>query len=249
LRHVTVRGLVREYWLTVPDGYTGDDPVPLVVDYHGQGSNARQQMLLTRMRREAGARGWVVVTPEARDGNWLRPADVDFTRIVLRDVARRLCIDPDRRFADGMSQGAGMVVDLGCLPRPVFRAIAPVAGVNVRLPCAEAPTTAILAISGTADDHVPYAGGEYPEVPRVMAAWAARNECASGPFPVRLTPHVTQFGYRGCVEPVRWLRVRGGGHSWPGGPILPRRIYGATNQEIDATARILNFFEWVSTPA
>lgn len=240
LRDITVRGTHREYWLTVPPGYTGDDAVPLVMDFHGQGIPGVAHAVASRMRQQAGMRGWVVVTAHAPDGNWLQPRDRFYVDAVLADVHRRLCIDPDRRFADGISMGAGMSVHLTCYGRRTFAAIAPVAGVNVAPPCVEDVPTAIFAVHGTADHNVPYGVSPwYPSVRATMARWAVRNGCTSGPFAVEVVPTVTRLGYGGCLAPVRWLRVLGGTHSWPGGASLPDN---PSSMAIDATARILHFF-------
>jgi polyhydroxybutyrate depolymerase len=38
------------------------------------------------------------------------------------------------------------------------------------------------------------------------------------------------------------ISVQGGGHSWPGGKPLPEWLVGPTSREIDATARMWEFF-------
>jgi polyhydroxybutyrate depolymerase len=151
---VRAAGLTRTYHLTVPPGYTGRTRVPLVVDMHGAGSNAVQEMLLSRARAEAAIRGWIVATPEAGRTLWyLRAfggADITFIRNVVTDVSRRLCIDRRRQFAMGMSNGAAMAAALTCAVPDMFAAAAAVGGFNIAGPCLERPRP-ILAIHGTAD--------------------------------------------------------------------------------------------------
>jgi len=246
LRRVTVDGWTRGYYLTVPRGYTGNRRVPMIVDLHGQGSTARQEMILTGMRRQAGTRGWITVTPESGRFLWKLPSvtqeDADFLRAVVGDVGRRLCVDIVRRFATGMSNGAGMAADMSCARR-LFAAVAPVAGVNTAPPCNDEPPGPIVSFHGTADPNVDYEGrpGLDP-VGRRMADWAVRNHCTSGPVTQEVKATVNLIVYRGCDAPVKLYEVEGGGHTWPGGPVLPPAIFGPTNQDIDATARILNFF-------
>jgi poly(3-hydroxybutyrate) depolymerase len=58
---------------------------------------------------------------------------------------------------------------------------------------------------------------------------------------VEVVPTVTRFRHHGCREPVQLLEVDGGGHTWPGGPVLPAHL-GPTSDAIDATDAILDFF-------
>ncbi len=252
---VTVDGWTRTYHLSVPPRYTGQQRVPLVVDLHGAGSNAPEEAAYTRMHQQAGARGWVVATPESGRGFWLppnlSPDDSAFIRAVVRDVGRRLCIDTERRFATGMSNGAGMSAAMTCLARRVFAAVGVVAGVNLFATCNDHRPIPIMAVHGTEDGVVPYDGGTVggggvggglpvAAIPDRMADWAVRNGCTSGPVEHALAATVNRWRYHGCREPVQWLEVVGGGHTWPGSIDIPR--LGPTNHDIDATQLILQFF-------
>jgi polyhydroxybutyrate depolymerase len=252
---VRAAGLTRTYHLTVPRGYHGDTRVPIVVDMHGAGSNAGEEMLLTRAREEAQRRDWIVATPDAQRVLWYLQArngeDIAFIQRVVQDVARRLCIHPGRRFAMGMSNGAAMAATLPCALPTTFAAVAPVAGVNIAGVCPEAPRP-ILAIHGTADPIVPYNGGELqgrapgltvPPVESRMREWGIRNHCDLTPTRTLLVEQVTSIDYPGCDEPVVPLRVSRGGHTWPGGPDLSGRGLGPTNHTLDATETIFDFFE------
>ena len=257
-RAQTVRaaGMTRTYHLTVPPGYTGQTRVPLVIDMHGAGSNAGQQALLSRAREAARQRGWIVATPDAGRTLWylqaLGGADVIFIRNVVADVSRRLCINPSRQFAMGMSNGAAMAAALTCAAPDMFAAASSVGGFNIAGPCLERPRP-ILAIHGTADPVVPYQGGRLsgaasginltvPSVPERLREWSIRNQCTSGPTTVQVVPTVHRIAYGGCAAPTELLRVRGGGHTWPGGPVLPPDRFGFTSQAIDATEEIFDFF-------
>ena len=263
-RAITVRaaGLTRTYHLTVPPGYTGDTRVPLVVDMHGAGSNAAQQMLLSRARQYARERGWIVATPDAGRAFWFLQArngeDITFIQRVVQDVARRLCIAPGRRFAMGMSNGAAMAATLTCALPDTFAAAASVGGVNIAGPCLERPRP-ILAIHGTADPTVPYLGGPLggrvtglitvPSVPSRMANWAVRNHCEGQPVSEVIAQAITRIAHEGCDEPVVLLKVSRGGHTWPGGPTLPADRFGPTNHTLDATDAIFSFFAATIPPA
>jgi len=252
---VRAAGLTRSYFLTVPRGYRGDRRVPLVVDLHGAGSNAQQQMLLSRARRYAAERGWIVATPDAGRAFWYLQArggeDVTFVQRVVQDVARRLCIAPGRRFVMGMSNGAAMASALTCALPDTFAAAAGVGGVSIAGVCRERPRP-ILAIHGTADPTVPYSGGplggrvggllNVPPMPERMREWSLRNHCDPTPTSEVIVQAVTRIVYEGCDEPVELLKVSRGGHTWPGGPVLPVGRFGLTNQTLDATGYIYDFF-------
>jgi polyhydroxybutyrate depolymerase len=252
---VRAAGLTRTYHLTVPPGYTGDTRVPLVLDLHGAGSNAAQEMALSRARQYAAPRGWVVATLDAGRVFWYLQArngeDVDFVQRVVQDVARRLCIAPGRRFVMGMSNGAAMSAAVTCALPGTFAAAASVAGMNIAGTCLERPTP-LLVVHGTADPIVPYQGGDLggrlggllsvPSVASRLHEWSFRNHCASGPTSTVVVPTITLVEYQGCDAPTRLLRVSRGGHTWPGGPVLPVNRYGRTSDAIDATDEIFAFF-------
>jgi polyhydroxybutyrate depolymerase len=246
----------RSYRLTIPRGYRPDERVPLVVDLHGAGSNAFEEQLLTSADDQARERGWIVATPDAGSVFWLLQArngqDVKFLQRVVNDVSTRLCIHPRRRFVMGMSNGAGMSASIICAAPNLFAAAAPVAGVNIGGSCRERPIP-LLAIHGTVDPIVPYGGGpihgvngvsfSVPAVTETLRLVSIRNRCTSGPVSSRLVQSVTRIAYEGCAARTELLKVRGAGHTWPGGPDLSGRGLGPTNHTLDATEAIFDFFK------
>ena len=65
---VTVDGISRNYLVFAPKRF--DKPLPMVLALHGAGSNARQMERYTRFNDLATKEGFLVVYPEAVDGNW-----------------------------------------------------------------------------------------------------------------------------------------------------------------------------------
>ena len=65
---VTVDGISRNYLVFAPKRF--DKPLPMVLALHGGGSNARQMERYTRFNDLAAKEGFLVVYPEAVDGNW-----------------------------------------------------------------------------------------------------------------------------------------------------------------------------------
>src|SRR5438477_10252191 len=61
-RMIRFGGLDRSYRLAVPTSYDGSTPVPLVLNFHGLGSNARQEERYTRIVEYAEKYGFIAVS-------------------------------------------------------------------------------------------------------------------------------------------------------------------------------------------
>ncbi|HSO95654.1 MAG TPA: PHB depolymerase family esterase [Acidimicrobiia bacterium] len=246
----------RTYRLAVPPN-TGQRALPLILNFHGYGSNAGAQAIYSQLETKGPQRGYVIVTPQgtATPAFWnilpglAAPDDVAYTNALIDHTEQTLCIDPTRVYATGISNGAGMSALLGCRIPGRLAAIAPVAGVNLVRSCPTGTPLPVVAFHGTTDPVVGYHGGhstftQLPvlDVPTSVAAWAARDRCAAKPTKHRVTPHVELTDYTGCRAgtAVELYSVVGGGHTWPGAIDVPS--LGPTTHEIDATDLILAFF-------
>jgi polyhydroxybutyrate depolymerase len=269
VQELTVDGEGRQYRLAIPATTPPSKGAPLLFNLHGLGSNMEQQASYSRLDEAAGARGYVVMTPQGRGGvfpRWSIPplpdeeADVAFVRKMLQTTERTLCIDKDRVYVAGISNGAMFAAVIACALPGRIAAIAPVAGVNGASPCqAGTPPVSVLAFHGTADPIAPYAGGAYfsgPEPTRetalqardveaTMARWARFDGCRARADESWLADDVQRLTYRGCPRKgtVELVRVVGGGHTWPGAiPVFAPRL-GATTTSIDANSLMLDFFD------
>jgi len=262
-RSVTIdsRGRQRTFRLAVPPASAGTGPRPLILDFHGRGSNAVEQAVYSDLEARGTARGDVVLSPNGvslrgtRIWNIVNRSagldDVGFTADLLAWAESHLCIDTRQVDATGISNGAGMSAFLPCQLDGRFAAIAPVAGVNLVDVCPTGTPVSVLAFHGEQDPVVPYHGanavagtsiGAKP-VPDAVAAWARHDSCDAQPTETRVSTHVTRTTYHGCRAGTDVVldTVADGGHTWPGSKIsLPR--LGATTHEIDATGLILDFF-------
>jgi polyhydroxybutyrate depolymerase len=170
---VTVAGITRRYLVFAPQGF--DKPLPVVLALHGGGGNARQMERYTRFNSLAAREGFLIVYPEAVEGNWndgrgipwVRSQqenidDVRFVRTIVDSLSREHKIDQSRVFCAGISNGAFMSHRLATEASDLIAGIAPVAG-------GMAPAIAkkfhpgypvsILIIQGDADPLVPIRGG------------------------------------------------------------------------------------------
>ncbi|RJL32064.1 alpha/beta hydrolase family esterase [Bailinhaonella thermotolerans] len=165
-------GVRLRYRLNVPRGFTNATPAPVVLNFHGLGSNAFMQDVYSRLPLVGGERGFIVVTPSSSTGlpGWVLPglkgedvaddgAEVKAAGLLLDHLEATLCVDSGREFATGMSNGAGMASALVCGLRGRLAAVAPVSGVNIAEPCPNPRPTSIVAFHGTGDQVIPYDGG------------------------------------------------------------------------------------------
>jgi poly(3-hydroxybutyrate) depolymerase len=130
-------GYDRRYILRLPQGYTSDQPWPLVFALHGNGGDTSywDSEGGTRDIRAAFATDAIVVIAEAIDHQWRDyeadpatwPARIEleltYFDTVLEEVRNQLCIDDDNVFSMGFSGGGSFSGVLGCR-RDYIRAIA-----------------------------------------------------------------------------------------------------------------------------
>jgi polyhydroxybutyrate depolymerase len=114
----------------------------------------------------------------------------------------------------------------------------------------------VIAFHGVEDKIVPYLGGPssrddqfvFPAVEDWAANWAEHNSCAGTPEITQITDEINRTAYLNCEENARviFYRVEGAGHTWPGGEKLPVWITGHTNQDINASSLMWDFFREIS---
>ena len=154
--------------------------------------------------------------------------DVGYVAALIDHLSAELCIDTDRVFASGYSNGGMFVHRLGCALGDRLAAVAPMHGYLARgFDCAaEAPGPSMLLVGGAADRTVPIDGSHaddgyiYTSQRGVAEKWAGARSCAAAPVAVE-TPWdgrrgLTCVEYPGCaggraVRSCSW----NGAHVWP----------------------------------
>jgi polyhydroxybutyrate depolymerase len=245
-RTLTVDGTERSYQLTLPDGIEQRAMVPLIVTLHGFGGSAAEFDDHTQLAGRGAARGAIVVTPDALGAparwNFDRrpsgPDDYAFIDALLVDLAHRFCIDPDRTFVAGSSNGAAFAGLLACTEPYRFAAVAMVIA-TVPSGCPDTVEPAVMIIRGTADAHVPYDG-----TPEMIAGYADRYGCDQPPVTEVPADGVERTRYTGCRRGSEVVldAVVGGTHSWPGSTETSTADT-VTAGAYQATDEILDFFE------
>lgn len=258
-------GLTRRYLLYVPDSYNPDMPTPLVISIHGFAEWPAHQMEISGWNTLADQHGFIVVYPQGTSFplRWTThavdssaaglPDDTGFIADLIDRLSAEYNIDPQRIYANGLSNGGGMSNRLACELADRIAAIGGVSGAYLYPPeaCQPARPVPVIAFHGTADEIVPYNGGPsrmfdipFPLVSEWAAAWAERNGCAGEVESLAVSPTVDRVHYTGCNQnaEVVFYTIAGGGHAWPGGEPIPEWIVGYTTMEINATRLMWEFF-------
>lgn len=195
--------------------------------------------------------------------------DVGFLTNLALDLQSVYELDENCTYASGMSNGGMMSYYLGCDQPDVFKAFASVTGTitsNFISDCQGNIPVPFMQIHGTSDLVVPYNGGniaaatfgEFLPVEQIFRTWNNINDCQSvQTFSIPNAP-VTDFSSVQGAEvtdcdgglKARFYRVEGGGHTWPGSPPVPFLDFlQPTNQDINASAEIWNFFSSICAPS
>lgn len=267
---IEVGGRTRSAVVHVPPGYTGSEPVPLVLLLHGGGGNGLQAARAYRMDPVADRENFIVAYPNgtSRMGDMLTwnaanccgyaqdqgVDDVAFIRALVEELERRYTIDPRRIYATGMSNGGMMAYRLACRLSDKLAAIAPVAGALNEASCAPGGPVPTIIFHGADDQHVLYDGGYGPRqfeprydfpVSHAVSFFVAHNNCSPAPVaetsPSGAIRKETYAGGTGGAEVIVYTVV-GGGHSWPGGVPPTRPGADAPTQEISASELMWEFF-------
>lgn len=166
-----VGSVKRDYLLHVPASYNGSAPVPLVVDFHPLMMDAAYQRSNSGYAQLSDKEGFIVAYPAGVNPAWnVGPCctrdrnvdDVGFAKALVAKLISQACIDEERVYAVGFSNGGGMAHHVACNAADVFAAVAPAAFdllVENEQPCKPSRPIAVKSFRSTNDSIVPYAGG------------------------------------------------------------------------------------------
>ena len=248
---IRVGSLNRSYVLHIPLTYNGNNPVPLIVDFHVGGDSGLNESTSSPYPAQTDPEGVIMAFPDGMKGpagsgtGWnVGPCcvanvdDVAFARDLVDQVQTTACIDPDRIYAVGIGTGGGMAYYLACRAADVFAAVAP-AGFDLLAEnvasCAPSRPITEISFRGTADVVVPYAGGASAVVPGMAITflgakatfekWAALDGCTGSPSAEDNNGCSTYSSCRDGVEVI--LCTKEGGHAEHGDasvawPVLKR---------------------------
>ncbi|KAI1863091.1 hypothetical protein JX265_007471 [Neoarthrinium moseri] len=236
------------YWL--PPNYDPKTPAPIIISYHGVRQSPTKQANLdqfdnTRFNTDMIAVYPQAVTPPGSDEvMWQGPRkatqdDIGFTMEILDQLEEEFCVDTDRIYASGKSEGAGFVGMLACNSTSNARiaAFAPVSGAfypghndgmsdkckdEVPVPCSPMRCNIpFLEFHGGADFLAPIEGGLHrheclPDIRTYMRQWAQRDKLDTEPTEVYNLTDVAQVNKYDDKGTVTFVydgdKV---GHDWP----------------------------------
>ena len=265
-------GNTYEFSVTIPSDYLVGEPNPMIINYHGLGSNGFEQSALSLLTSKTSRH--ITVHPTGQTGfpdnrnSWGLAAgeegrdDLAFSEDLIDWISERVCVDQNRIYAMGMSNGAFMSASIVCNLPDRFAAAASVAGVSFpEGNCNPDSATPFIAFHGTDDTVVPFNGGGFSTLsgvdsdepnpffeqimPEEFSQFASEFSCGDA-VAEDFSETVIKYNYPDCENSAElaFYEVGGGGHSWPGSVIsLAIPSLGPTNMEIDATQTIIDFFD------
>ncbi|SEH13852.1 polyhydroxybutyrate depolymerase [Sphingopyxis sp. YR583] len=233
-------GLLRSYLVHVPESYTGQDDVPLLLDLHGFSSYAADERKWSGQLRESDRRGFIAVWPDGMAlswnaygccflGNALMVDDVAFLRTVIGEVKRRSNIDDGRVYVTGISNGGGMAQRMACEAADIVTAVVSISFPLNSNQCRPARPVSVTAIAATGDGTINYYGNSPPlGLPNVLlgiplgvqgareslASWKRIDGCSDELTRVQLRDDVRLEEYRDCRGGTRagLVTITGGTH-------------------------------------
>jgi polyhydroxybutyrate depolymerase len=255
-QQISSGGKSRTYLLHLPAGYNPKQPTPVVLAFHGRkgtGNDIEQFSGIDSLDA-------IAVYPRGLAGpdhetSWegapetAQADDVRFVSDVLDRLQSTLCVDTNRIFATGKSEGGGFTALLACRMSNRIAAFATVSGAfypGTDAGCSPSTRVPIVDFHGTGDTIMKYNGGvshgqRYPAMPDWLARWAGRGSCGPSRSSAVGTD-VTTLTWGPCTGRAALVhyRITDGGHTWPGA--RAKSGPGKTTNTISATAIMWSFF-------
>ena len=244
--------LARLYRIYIPGGPVTRKSYPLVINLHGEGDNAQDQMDWTAMNVIAEREGFIVVYPEGVDGTWNTSLqgeidDVGFINELLDEIVSKYPVDNDRIYVCGFSTGGIMASTLAAELSYRIVCFATVSGApdytELSIPPRKIPA---LVIHGTDDHKVDFTYAE-----NLVNYWNDHNSATlriteqlpdTDPSDSCTVEKLTYSDAQQACDVLMYKIIKGGHMSWPGAYLQPDTTQ-FLNRDIDANIEIWNFFK------
>ena len=230
----SANGLTYTYTLVMPETVVAGKKAPLALVWHGLGSSPEETRGLTHIDETLAKYAAISVHPRSPDKSWDAGTcctsfsggktrdETIFVRELLADVKSRVCVDAQRIYTTGFSNGGMLSQILSCKMADVFAASAPMSS-SLTITAAECnPSRPVpqFMINGTGDKLVLYSVPNKAEmtVPTSFELWANRDGCTGSPTVTLQKGKATCETYGNCAggAEVTLCSVEGMGHCMPG---------------------------------
>lgn len=226
-----------EYYLSYPNDWDGETPLPAIIFYHGHNSSGLSPLRSRGLRESFVNRGYLLISPNgaarpngvrawpARPGHGGGRDDVAFSLAVLDDVNAKAPLDRDRIIVSGFSAGGSMAWMMGCYAGDRFAAIISVAGA-LREPHPDGlcpkPGPRALQVHGFTDRQVPFEGRgirdwHQGDVHQTLSLFRRSNRCRSNPDEITVSDKWRTRHWRSCQTGDLAYAEHDGGHGLPRG--------------------------------
>ncbi len=205
---LTHKAIKRSYLVHMPPQSSANAPLPVVLNFHGGGGDAKTQKWYSRMDEAADREGYIAAYPNGTGGlgerllTWNagtccgvaavnRVDDVGFVQMLLDDLARKTPLDRTRVYATGLSNGSMMAYRLAAEASDRIAAVAGVAGAMTLSNFAPKLPVPVMHIHSVDDQLALYDGGFGPvfamtdtrvlhaSVSSMLMKWIDHNRCST----------------------------------------------------------------------
>jgi len=262
---LNVDSVATTYWLHLPKGYTKTKKYPLIVNFHGLGSQAMKHRNYCEMDKVADQENFIVVYPQSSHQGWNTgigfrsytngPDDIAYFNKLLDTLETAFSIDKNRIYATGVSLGGSFVYRVACEMSNRIAAVASVSGLmsdSTLIYCNPVRNIPVLHIHGTKDHIMKYTGMHQAfGAEEVVKLWALKDQCENKPDTIHIPNRVKSdhstailIKYTHCANgsEVWFYKIDKGGHTWPGSA-KQFKLMGKKNKDFNGSEAVWEFFK------
>ena len=247
-RSLLYQNQIREYLLYIPQSYSEDTPLPVMLNFHGFGGTAQRHLRSADMRELSESKGFILIYPQGTllgnyahwnpspvgEGNKSSTDDLGFIDKLLTTLPEKINIDSSRIYACGYSNGVFLSYSLACNLTNQIAAIGSVAGTmltDTYENCNAYVPKPMINIHGAKDPIVPYQGSTgLVSIDNVLDFWSELNFAKK--LETDFFEGVENYIYKDSLGTplVSHFKIINGSHTWDYNSLLSNNT--STNELI-----------------